>query len=129
MFFVIWGWQQRGSNLGVVGPYTCPTCSWVGTFWLTTFERRFRIYFIPVGRWNVQYRCVCRNCSYTTYVSPEEATRLRAEAKPIGAPDRFGPAPAARTKPLAPPNNIPEEPWKDAGDEAWGAFANQRKRR
>ena len=93
-FFIIWGWQQRVVRLGFVGPYTCPTCSWAGTFWLARVERRLRIYFVPVMRWRVnRYLCTCRNCGSSAQLGRERGDALLDDVRPLDAADPFGPAP------------------------------------
>jgi zinc ribbon protein len=93
VFFLVFGWQRRGTRLGFVGPFTCPTCSWMGTFWLDASQHRFRLYFIPVMPWRTQrYACVCRNCGNSTYVAAKDGADLVASVSPLTAPDPLGPA-------------------------------------
>lgn len=106
MFLIIWGFRRRIRNLGVVGPFTCPTCSWIGTFWLRQVQRQLRIYYIPVMPWTKgRHFTVCRNCGTATEISRETVESLVASAQPIGAPDPFGPQPS--TPPAVAPSPVP----------------------
>lgn len=119
-FLLIWGRQTRSRRLGFVGPYTCPTCGWMGTFWLQAWDRRMRLYFVPVSKWRTrQYGCVCRHCGTTRYLTPEEGQRLEADMRPLSAPDPFGPAPPGTAAAVAATTDPPE-----AAADAWAAFAH-----
>ncbi|MCU1462830.1 MAG: hypothetical protein JWO37_2905 [Acidimicrobiales bacterium] len=96
MFFIVWGWAKRVQTVGFVGPYTCARCGWAGTFWLRKVERRFKLYWIQLGRWKVLgHATVCRNCGVGSDVPREHVDELVASAQPLGTPDPMGPAPAA----------------------------------
>ena len=123
MFLLIWGWQTRYVQLGVLGPFACPHCSWLGTFWFRRHERRFRLYFIPITRWwTAQFACICRNCGSATYLRRREGEQYLGQLQPIGAPDPFGPAPApvapAAVGPAAGGPDLPE-----AEQAEWDTFA------
>jgi hypothetical protein len=71
MFFIVWGHKRRQTTLGFVGPYSCVSCNWPGTFWLTAVESRFHLYYIPIGKWQAtSHATVCRNCGHATAVTP-----------------------------------------------------------
>lgn len=106
MFFIIWGWAQRVNTSGFAGPFTCGECGWIGTFWVRSVERRFKLYFIQLGKWRPRGTfTVCRNCGKAFAVPVSEVPALMASVRPINAPDPFGPQPAD-VVPLAdqPPN-------------------------
>ncbi len=104
MFFIVWGWRRRITQLGVAGPYTCPTCGWVGTFFARQVQRQLRIYWIPVMKWsNGPIVLSCRNCNATIQVPKEQRDQTLASVQPIGAPDPFGPAQAAPPQPQQQP--------------------------
>lgn len=107
MFFIVWGWARRVTNLGFVGPYTCTRCGWVGTFWLVLRERRLKVYWIAVGRWKpTEYMTVCRNCQATSAMSVEQGAALAASVTPLDQPDPFGPAQAPPPVVPAPSNEV-----------------------
>lgn len=130
--FLIWGWQTKTAQLGFVGPYSCPNCSWMGSFWLQVWERRFRLYFIPVTGWRAaQYGCVCRNCGATRYLRASEGAALLASAQPLGSSDPLGPSPtpASRGRPADLSPTISDPTTEDEGkDAAWQAFAERPRR-
>jgi hypothetical protein len=96
MFFVVWGWSRRATQQGVVGPFTCVRCQWSGTFWLLAVERRFRLYWIPVGPWKVRsHAVVCRNCGHACDIASDAAPALAEAAQPVLVTDPFGPQPVA----------------------------------
>ncbi|HZB71252.1 MAG TPA: hypothetical protein VE395_03905, partial [Acidimicrobiales bacterium] len=69
---------------------------WSGTFWLLAVERRFRLYWIPVGPWRARnHAIVCRNCGHAAGVPRHTAGDLVAAARPVLATDPFGPQPVA----------------------------------
>ena len=124
LFFIIWGWQHRAERLGFAGPYTCPTCSWAGSFWLDRLERRLRIYFIPVTRWRVtRYLCVCRHCGSAIPLSPEKGEELISDIRPLNAPDPFGPAPASQA-PATTPVGARDPSVEVDDDSRWQQFVN-----
>ena len=92
MFFVLWGWSRRSAQQGVVGPFSCERCQWSGTFWLLAAERRFRLYWVPIGPWKVRsHAIVCRNCGHAADVPRDVAPVLVDSAQPVLTADPFGP--------------------------------------
>jgi hypothetical protein len=92
MYFVVWGWSRRATQQGVVGPFTCGRCQWSGTFWLLAVERRFRLYWIPVGPWRIRrHALVCRNCGHAADVPRHAAPGLVDSAQPVLTAGPFGP--------------------------------------
>jgi hypothetical protein len=89
---------------GVVGPFTCVRCLWSGTFWLLAVERRFRLYWIPLGGWSVSsHTIVCRNCGHAVDVARQAAPALVDAAQPVLVADPLGPEPVpASAAPLPP---------------------------
>lgn len=105
MFFIIWGWRRRVLTLGTAGPYTCPTCHWVGTFWVRQSQRQLRIYWLPVMNWSRgQFFTVCRNCGTAVPINPEVVEKVVSTVQPIGAPDPWGPVPAVPPHQPLPPD-------------------------
>lgn len=105
MFFIIWGWRRRVLTLGTAGPYTCPTCHWVGTFWVRQAQRQLRLYFVPVMKWSRgRFFTMCRNCGTAVPIDREAVERVVSTVQPIGVPDPFGPAPALPADQAMPPD-------------------------
>jgi hypothetical protein len=104
VFFVIWGWSRRATQQGVVGPFTCARCMWSGTFWLLAVERRFRLYWVPVGPWKVRsHAVVCRNCGTAVDVARDAAPALVEAAQPVLTADPLGPPAVPVSAAPAPP--------------------------
>jgi hypothetical protein len=103
MFFIIWGHKRRQTTLGFVGPYSCVSCNWPGTFWLTAIESRFHLYYIPIGKWQAtSHATVCRNCGHATAVTREYLQTVLAQVQPMTQPDMFGPTPSTGAPAAAP---------------------------
>lgn len=61
---IIWGHGRKLQSLGPVGRIeSCPNCGNPTTLHLGVLKKDFKLYFVPVARWNSVYFIYCDICN------------------------------------------------------------------
>lgn len=74
---IVWGHGQRLESLGQLIPLEeCPACGHPTVLHLGVLKRDFRLYWIPVARWNSAFYVYCPSCSASVDVEKSLGQRV-----------------------------------------------------
>ncbi len=59
---ILFGWGKKGKQIGYIGIDKCPNCKNYAHFNLYEYANNFRLYFIPILKWNKKIYLVCSRC-------------------------------------------------------------------
>jgi hypothetical protein len=74
---IIWGHGRKIQTLGPVGRIdSCPNCGNPTTLYLGVLKKDFKLYFVPVARWNSQYFLYCEICNASAEIDRDMGRQI-----------------------------------------------------
>ena len=77
---VLFGWGKKGKQVGYIGIDKCPNCKNYAHLYLYEYASVFRLYFIPVLKWNKKLYLVCSKCDAAWELNGEIKDELIEES-------------------------------------------------
>lgn len=77
---VLFGWGKKGKQVGYIGIDKCPNCKNYVHFNLYEYASVFRLYFIPILKWNKKLYLVCSKCDAAWELNGEIKEELIEES-------------------------------------------------
>ena len=77
---VLFGWVKKGKQVGYIGIDKCPNCKHYVHLYLYEYASVFRLYFIPILKWNKKLYLVCSKCDAAWELNGEFKEELIEES-------------------------------------------------
>lgn len=77
---VLFGWGKKGKQVGYIGIDKCPNCKNYAHLYLYEYANVFRLYFIPILKWNKKLYLVCSKCDAAWELNGEIKDELIEES-------------------------------------------------